>query len=308
MSGPIDTPQAQGANGTDDLRPFDRGRHLEERVEAVEAFIEIAGRLVTVGDLKWADVEADYRMLAVNVALRRQLESIRGAAVLARQDLGHLAVAFVRASLEDVLYLRFFASLALEDSQKLFGLLSDWDMARSLLAQRAYIGDDDMKKLWYPTGFLDAVQLKRDNVRVQLKELQQKYKWPGGDIPSGAWIAEKADEKELYDYLHAATSRAVHFSAGEIMRRGWGDPTGKMITNMPGFRAHLAAFALDQLWRLYTKTWEVTIPSMDAAGISSEDGIGFVDMKPVLSRLLALGRVPLVHAHEWNLTPEGPCI
>jgi hypothetical protein len=165
-----------------------------------------------------------------------------------------------------------------------------------------------MKKLWYPTGFLDAVQLKRDNVRVQLKELQQKYKWPGGDIPSGAWIAEKADEKELYDYLHAATSRAVHFSAGEIMRRGWGDPTGKMITNMPGFRAHLAAFALDQLWRLYTKTWEVTIPSMDAAGISSEDGIGFVDMKPVLSRLLALGRVPLVHAHEWNLTPEGPCI
>jgi hypothetical protein len=180
MSGPIDTPQAQGANGTDDLRPFDRGRHLEERVEAVEAFIEIAGRLVTVGDLKWADVEADYRMLAVNVALRRQLESIRGAAVLARQDLGHLAVAFVRASLEDVLYLRFFASLALEDSQKLFGLLSDWDMTRSLLAQRAYIGDDDMKKLWYPTGFLDAVQLKRDNVRVQLKELQQSTNGQGG--------------------------------------------------------------------------------------------------------------------------------
>jgi hypothetical protein len=72
-------------------------------------------------------------MLAVNVALRRQLESIRGAAVLARQDRGHLAVAFVRASLEDVLYLRFFASLALEDSQKLFGLLSDWDMTRGLI-------------------------------------------------------------------------------------------------------------------------------------------------------------------------------
>jgi hypothetical protein len=154
-------------------------------------------------------------------------------------------VAFVRASLEDVLYLRFFASLSIEDSQKLFGLLSDWDVTRSLLAQRAYIGDDDMKKLWHPTGFLDAVQFKRDNVRVQLKELQQKYKWSGRDISSGAWIVEEADEKELYDYLHAATSRAVHFSAGEIMRRGWGDPTGKMITNMPWFRAHLAVFALD---------------------------------------------------------------
>jgi hypothetical protein len=45
---------------------------------------------------------------------------------------------------------------------------------------------------------------------------------------------------------------------------------------------------------------------MDAAGISSEDGIGIVDMKPVLSCLLTLGRVPLVHAHEWNLTSKGP--
>jgi hypothetical protein len=84
MSGPIDTPQAQGADGTDDSRPVDHGRHLEERVEAVEAFIEIAGRLVTVGDLKRADVEADYRLLAINVALRRQLESFKGAVALAR--------------------------------------------------------------------------------------------------------------------------------------------------------------------------------------------------------------------------------
>jgi hypothetical protein len=74
---------------------------LVERVDAVEAFIEIAGRLVAVGDLKWVDVEDDYRLLAINVALRRQLESIRAAVVLARQDLGHLAVAFIRASLDE---------------------------------------------------------------------------------------------------------------------------------------------------------------------------------------------------------------
>jgi hypothetical protein len=306
MSGSIDMPRAQRTGAPGVSEPVDHGGRLVERVDAVEAFIEVAGRLVAVGDLKWAEVDADYRLLAINVALRRQLESIRAAVVLARQDLGHLAVAFVRASLEDVIYLSFFVSLALDDSQKLFLLLGNWDMTRSLLAQRAYVGDDVMKELWYPTGFLDAVQLKRDEVRSQLKELQKHYKWPGGDLPSGAWIAEKAGQKDLYDYLHAATSRSLHFSAGEIMRRGWGHPSGKLITDKPEFRAHLASFALDQLWRLYVETWKVTLPLMDAAAISSDDSLGSVDMKPVLSRLLALGRVPLVHAHEWNLTPEGP--
>lgn len=259
-----------------------------------------------MGDLKWVDVEADYRLLAINVALRRQLESIRSAVILARQDLGHLAVAFVRASLEDVMYLSFFVSLPLEDSQKLFLLLGQWDTTRSLLAQRAYVGDDVMKELWYPTGLLDAAQLTRDEVRSQLKELQRHYRWPGGELPSSAWIAEKAGQKDLYDYLHAATSRSLHFSAGEIMRRGWGHPSGKIITDKPEFRAHLASFALDQLWRLYVETWEVTLPLMEAAAISSDGILSFVDMRPVLSRLLDLGRVPLVHAHEWNLTPNGP--
>jgi hypothetical protein len=172
MNGSIDMPRAQRTGATGVSEPVDHGGRLVARVDAVEAFIEVAGRLVAVGDLKWVDVDADYRLLAINVALRRQLESIRAAVVLARQDLGHLAVAFVRASLEDVIYLSFFVSLALDDSQKLFLLLGNWDMTRSLLAQRAYVGDDVMKELWYPTGFLDAVQLKRDEVRSQLKELQ----------------------------------------------------------------------------------------------------------------------------------------
>lgn len=306
MSDSIDSSKTQLTGATGASGPVVHGKSLVERVEAVEAFIEIAGRLVAVGDLKWVDVEADYRLLAINVALRRQFESIRGAVIFARQDLGRLAVAFVRASLEDVIYLGFFASLALEDSQKLFLLLGNWDATRPLLAQRAYVGDDVMNALWYPTAFLDAVQLKRDEVRSQLKELQNHYyRWPGGELPSGAWIAEKAGKKDLYDYLHAATSRSLHFSVGEIMRRGWGHPSGKMITDKLEFREHLASFALDQLWRLYVETWEVTLPLMEAAAISSDDSLGPVDMEPVLSRLLALGKVPLVHAHEWNLTPEG---
>src|SRR6266487_2947294 len=66
--------------------PIDRPTSLQERVEVVEDFLDVASRLVTVGDLKWAAVEVDYRLLAINAALRRQLESLRAAVLLAQQD------------------------------------------------------------------------------------------------------------------------------------------------------------------------------------------------------------------------------
>lgn len=90
------------------------------------------------------------------------------------------------------------------------------------------------------------------------------------------------------------------------MRRGWGNPSGVITTNKSEFRAHLAAFAVDQLWRLYAETWDIAIPLFEKAGISGDDSLSMDDVKPALDRLLAMKRVPLVHAHEWNLTPEGP--
>lgn len=290
----------------DKAKPVNHSVPVGERVAALEEFIDVAGRLLAVGDLSWAAVEADYRLLAINSALRRQMESMRAATVLARQDLGHLAVAFVRASLEDVIYLGFFTSLDLADSQKLFLLFGNWDTTRSLLAQRAYVGDDMMASLWYSKGFLDTVEIERDQVRTDLKALKKQYKWGGGDLPSSAWVAERANKKELYDYLHAATSRALHFSAGEIMRRGWGQPSGTISTDKPEFREHLASFALDQLVRLYTETWSVAKALIEAAGVHSDNELSWENLRPVLSRVFGLGRVPLVHAAEWNLTPKGP--
>ena len=55
--------------------------------------------MLTARDLKWAYAEKDYRLLGVNTSLRRQQENIRAAILLSRHDLGHLAVAFVRAAL-----------------------------------------------------------------------------------------------------------------------------------------------------------------------------------------------------------------
>jgi hypothetical protein len=286
-------------------RSADDDDPLSARIQAIESFAEIADRMVIVGELKWATIAADYRLLAINAAMRRQGESIRATILLSRQNLGHLAVAFVRASLEDVMYLAFFVGLDKTDSQEFFVLMGNWDGLRSLLAQREYVGDEIMKQLWYPQPLLDAAVQSRDEVRAKLKELQKKYRWSGGLLPSGDWIADQTGQRKLYDYLHAATSRALHFSVGEIMRRGWGHPSGNVITDKAEFREHLAKFALDQLWRLYIQTWQVATPLLNEAGIESDESLTMKEIQPVIDRLVTLGKVPLLHAREWNLTPEG---
>ena len=197
---------------------------LQARVEAVEAFISLADRLFEIHVIEWSAVEDDWRLLAINGAFRRQLESITAAILLTKQGLGHLSVTFVRAALEDVMYLRFFLGLDRIASQRLFTLLGRWDGFRSLLSQRNFVGDEVMKDLWYSTEFLDAAEDRRNETRDALKELQKQYRWRGGIVPSADWIAERAGQRELYDYLHAATSRALHFSAGEMNAARLGQP------------------------------------------------------------------------------------
>jgi hypothetical protein len=281
-----------------------------ERVEAVAAFAEVAERLIVVGDLEWADAEADWRTLAVNVCLRRQQEQLRAAVLLARQSLGHLAVGYVRTSLEDLLFLGYLATLSREDSRELLDAMGRWDHIRSLLAQRDYLGDEEMKNLWYPAEFLNAAQAERGRVEERLKDLRKKHRWSGGLLPSAPWAAEQAGRSEFCEYLYAATSRSVHFSMGEVMRRSWGDPGGRVTTSHPQFNEHLASFALDQLWRLFMDTAEVAMNliqgGMEGSGIGPDDSLDYEAIEPVLDRLLALGKVPLVHAHEWNLGPDGP--
>src|SRR4051794_17411361 len=102
----------------------DEEQSLLRRVHAVEDFVTLASRLVFVEDLKWAYISAGYQLLAINVALRRQLESIDAACLLCRNGLCHLAITLVRPSIEDIIYLDLFRSLKMAESQELSLLMS----------------------------------------------------------------------------------------------------------------------------------------------------------------------------------------
>jgi hypothetical protein len=121
------------------------------------------------------------------------------------------------------------------------------------------VGDEVMRDLWYTPGFLEAARKKLSVTEAELSALRKQLKW-SGRVPSTEWIAKAVDEQRIYQYLHSATSRSLHFSAGEIFRRGWGDPHGIVTTDKPEFRVHLSEFALDKLWRLLFETVAGAMP------------------------------------------------
>lgn len=275
---------------------------LKARVAAVEGLLRVTDSVIEVGSVGWDASLGDLRLLAANAAMRRQLESIKAAVLLARQALGHLAVTFVRAALEDVMYLKFFFGLDRDTSQQLFTELARWDGFRSVLCQRAYLGDEVMNGLGFPSVFLNSVGTGRDKTREELRRIQKEFRWAGGDLPTSKWIAEQAGLLPLYEYLHAATSRALHFSAGEITRRGWGSPSGTMRTDDPEAREYFANFALYQLVVLFFDTWAV-LDDEESAGIRVA-GSGRSEIDSAVQRIAALGQVPLVVPAEFNLRSD----
>lgn len=276
------------------------------RAKVIRELLPALHELFEVRDLKWDDATKDPRLLVINHAIRRQLEALNAALNLAAANLGHLSVTLVRPSLEEMLWIKYLSRLDLPVAERLLLAMSRYDGLRSLASQQRYVGDQAMRDLWYTADFLEAAGKTLPVVEAELVKLKVELKWSGGKLPSTEWIAKSVDELRIYEYLHSATSRSVHFSAGETLRRSWGEPGGIVTTEKPEFRMHLSDFALDELWRLFFETIEAAMPLLSDAGIDSEESLTDDRILPLLETLLALGRVPLVHAHEWNLTPEGP--
>jgi hypothetical protein len=231
------------------------------------------------------------------------MESLEASVKLAQSGLGHLGAGFIRPALDELLWMSYLKNMEHGDAQELMSVMGVWDAGRSLAAQRNYVGDAVMQILWYPLDMLDQQGAALAVTKDRLKALGKKHGW-SGLLPTAGWLAEQADLVDLTEYLHAATSRSLHFSVGEIERQCWGTPGGIITTKKPEFREYVTKFALRQLPLLLIRTVGATMPFLEAAGITSDE-VDDGEWDAVRVQLEALGNVPLVHAHEWNLTPSG---
>jgi hypothetical protein len=271
----------------------------------VRDMLPVLDALVRRDSLSVAEVEQELCLLGYRVAVARQREALDAAVRLAESTLGHMAVGFVRTACEEFLWLKYLASLDVADANEVFVALGNFDNMRSVQAALGFAGVDALVGQGFPRGFVDASGEVLVDAEDRLRGLKNRLGWDNRRGPSAGWVATAVGERPLFDYLYAASSRSVHFSAGEMLRRGWFDQDGRVSVADVDHRLFLSDFALSELVRLLMKTlcvadrWlgvgqvdvEADLATMHTAGQSFDERVAAFG---------AVGRVPLVWAREFE--------
>ena len=243
-----------------ELRSQSRSSPMTAEENTVREVARHAKALMTEFDSDFVDEmrvvpwvpEKGYFELIVRAAVIRQHEGFGAIADLVLMERGDAAVALLRPACEELIVLRYLMTIDRKDAEALLVLLAQRDIDKALAAQHEYSGADAMRELGL-TRLYESRHAKRSYLKNDLRELTKKLGWPKGDRLNVWFMAKKTGEEKLYNFLYHATSRAVHFSVGELMRRCWGKP-GEMVLSSNHFEPYWARFALSWGVRLYIDT------------------------------------------------------
>lgn len=252
-------------------------------------------------DIRWIDILEDPLLLAEKACIVRQHEALRAALALNESGVGHLAVGFVRPACEEYIWLGYLNSIDRKKAGRLLVALNLSEAARSLEAQRNFMGTDEMIAYGFPAAFLSEIKSWPTKARTMIKELATELGWPGdtGRIPSAEWFARRAGSKNLYDFLYSATSRMLHFSPSEISRRTWGEEGAPAVVRLddPDYVEYRLDFALYWQVYLFAQTLGVIRPPSGFALEKNEEA----EMMEALKVWADMGKMPLLTPEEMNL-------
>lgn len=291
---------SEQVDGPDPPEMSDSGSPLERFERSAAEFIEIFDVLLTSLDLKFSPT-IPLRAVVARAVAERQVNALRASIVLGKKNLGQLASAFVRQACEEQIWLKYIAQLEPAVADKLLLAMGNSDSMRGLLAFRDYAGLDVLVKLGFPARFVQWADVCVDKVKSDFSDLGGQLGWPNRKRPpSTDWIADQVGDRRTYDYLFAASSRVVHFSAGEAFRNTWWD-TEMRLHLAEERQNHQYAFALH--WLILTAL-ETVINAFMIMESSSEIELDGDTLLDAARRYTELGSVPLVIPEEFNLRPH----
>jgi hypothetical protein len=284
---------------------------LSDRADIASQLVDLFRQFLIdrLSDITWREFVIDPILVVEKVCAIRQHEALRATLLLHQSSLGHLAVGYVRPACEEYIWLAYLNSVDKDRARILISSLALEESTRSIAAQRRHMGADGMVALGFPDKFLTETETQGRIARTQLKALGAELGWPPdskgrqrGRLPSSDWVADQVGQKRLYDYLHSASSRMLHFSVSEITRRGWGATGADQVLRFddPDYVAYRTDFALS--WQVYFLTQTAGVLRMAAGPIMNEtEGRVVAD---AVERFGALGPVPIIRPEEMNLTQE----
>ncbi|WP_143228195.1 DUF5677 domain-containing protein [Actinomadura meyerae] len=281
-----------------------------DAIEAAEEFAQVVEVLTTpyLGAV-WERDLPNRRKLASIVCIKRQLEAIRSGMLLAKNNLGHMGAVFLRPACEEAMWLSYLHKIDEEDANRLLSSMTALDVTRSIIAQQQYAGKRGMRSLGFPANIAKHAGEGKRFAEEELQEFGRHLGWPKDDSdsyiapPPVAWIAQQCNMAKLYDFLYSATSRSVHFSAGEVSRRGWAylDEEGEEheMDFLPDvYHTYRTDFSLYWCCSLLVETLAAALPTLMPEEIGDD-----VEqrMLQAVKKVGAIGVVPIIVPSEFNI-------
>ncbi|HEV7567358.1 MAG TPA: DUF5677 domain-containing protein [Microbacteriaceae bacterium] len=255
-----------------------------------------------IDELSVCTLGASITSVVMRASLRRQAESLTAIGRLVASDEGFAAVPLLRPACEELIVGRYLALVSPSQSDAILQACAVKQVAHSLAAQRAMVGDDVIERLGL-TDYLLRSTSKSEAADENFTRLRVELGWPAfrqaPGLPSTKWMARKTGSLDLYEYLFHATSRTVHFSVAELLRRAWYRDDGEITISSSQFERHWAAFALYEGSLLLAETAIVVWNVLESLGEGAPfDSLEQAAVLSATERIGKHGRVPIITALE----------
>ena len=251
--------------------------------------------------LTWK-VSDGFWLLVCRCVLRRQFDALEAIVNLVNHGEAHSSVPLLRPACEEFLWVKYLRTQKPELREVIVLQKSQIETADTLDAQRAYAGDKLMQEFGFTTTFMDALRENRRSAQMKLKIVKNQLKWPTKSefLPSANFLARATNEKELYDLIYHATSRTVHFTVSELLRRAWGDAKEVTISSQH-MHEYWLKFSLYWGWRLFFFTFAEIVEAFESEGVSLPNVADEARFDSLMKEFAAPGMMPIITPREMNM-------
>ena len=276
---------------------------IDEVEQAIRQMLDAMRKYVDESsNISWKPADG-YFVIVTRAVLRRQFETLGVISDLVRAGQGYAVGPLLRPACEELIWIKYLVGIPRDAAEQLVVYLASIEILDNLKAQHNYAGNDVAKEL----GLLPHLSRSRSRRKVlhgSLRQLAIELEWPqregqGARQPSIKWVAEQTGELETYKFIYHATSRFVHFSISELLRRAWGN-LDMMSIDSEHYRDYWGHFALYWGLKLFINTAVAITPH-----ISTNAEIDEVEFLGALERIGKVGAVPIITAEELDWPFSG---
>jgi hypothetical protein len=238
------------------------------RAQVGELLDAIRPVITAISVYKWeGDDKSQFWEFLRRAALQRQFEAMDAICAMSDAGHGHFGVTLLRPAFEELVWIEFL-SKNVDIARILILPLSIREVATSIRAQMSYGGIQSLEVLGFENATSIRAQMSyggiqslevlgfekkqligwlssRPKTEALIKEALIKLGWNNKKqlLPTMKFLAKSVGRDKEYDYVYHGTSRFVHFSTHELLRRVWGKH-GEVYVSTKNFSRFWSYFAL----------------------------------------------------------------